>query len=215
MARTQQERREATVAGILGASIDTIIEVGYARTTSALIAKRAHVSDGAIFRHFPTMREVMTATLREAWRRQLDLFMSHIADMPADARTPEAVLRVVRDITHNPTNGVIYELLVAARTDEKLRAMLKDEIRRYQKAIFDAAGSLPAADGLDAQSRQHFQAMVVVLINAFDGAAIFKDVLPATEAIDERRINVLASLLSPASLLDQLPAKASRNSSET
>ncbi|HEX7823912.1 MAG TPA: TetR family transcriptional regulator, partial [Mycobacterium sp.] len=50
MSRTQQERRETTVAGILGATIDTIIEVGYARATAALIAKRAHVSDGAIFR---------------------------------------------------------------------------------------------------------------------------------------------------------------------
>jgi len=211
MPRTQQERRETTVAGILGASIDAIIEVGHARATAALIAKRAHVSDGAIFRHFPTMRELMTATLREAGRRQLELYTTRIAEISVDARTPEAMLRILRDITHNPTNGVIYELLVAARTDEKLRAMLKDEIRQYQKRIFHAAGSLPAADGLDAQGRQNFQALVVVLLNAFDGAAIFQDVLPATEAIEECRINLLAALLNPASSQDQPPANASRN----
>lgn len=131
------------MAGILGASIDTIIEVGYARTSAALIAKRAKVSDGAIFRHFPTMRELMAATLREAGRRQLELYTSRIAEMPVDARTPEAVLRVVRDITHNPTNGVIYELLVAARTDEKLRAVLKDEIGQYQKKIFGPRDHCP------------------------------------------------------------------------
>lgn len=197
MPRTQQERREATVAGILGASIDTIIELGYARTSAAVIAKRAHVSDGAIFRHFPTMRELMAATLREAGRRQLEVYTDRIAEVPVDARTPEAVLRVVRDITHNPTNGVIYELLVAARTDGKLRAVLKDEIRQYQKKIFRAAGSLSVADGLDAQGRQNLQAMAVVLLNAFDGAAIFQDVLPPTEAIEECRITVLASLLDP------------------
>lgn len=185
------------MAGILGASIDTIIEVGYARTSAALIAKRAKVSDGAIFRHFPTMRELMAATLREAGRRQLELYTSRIAEMPVDARTPEAVLRVVRDITHNPTNGVIYELLVAARTDEKLRAVLKDEIGQYQKKIFRATGSLPAADGLDTQGRQNLQVLTVVLLNAFDGAAIFQEVLPPTPEIEQCRVTVLASLLNP------------------
>ncbi len=198
MSRTQQERRETTVAGILGATIDTIIEVGYARATAALIAKRAHVSDGAIFRHFPTMRELMAATLGEAGRRQLALYKSQIAQIPADARTPEALLRVLRDITHNPTNGVTYELLVAARTDEKLRVMLKDEIMQYQMNIFHAAESLPAAEGLDSQGRQNFQAMVIVLLNAFDGAAIFQDVLPPTAEIEERRMTVLSSLVSVA-----------------
>lgn len=215
MARTQQERRETTVAAILGATIDTIIDVGYAHATAALIAKRAHVSDGAIFRHFPTMRELMTATLGEAGRRQLAQYTSRIAEIPADARAPEAVLRILRDITHNPTNGVVYELLVAARTDEKLRAMLKDEIRQYQEKLFHAAASLPAAESLDARDRQNFQATVVVLLNAFDGAAIFQDVLPATEAIEECRINMLASLVNSVSSQDQPPAKASRNSSET
>ena len=185
------------MAGILGATIDTIIEVGYARTSAALIAKRAAVSDGAIFRHFPTMRELMAATLREAGRRQLEVYRSRMASIPVGAHTPEAVLRIVRDITHNPTNGVIYELLVAARTDEKLREVLKDEIEQYQKKIFDATGSLPAADGLDAPGRQNLQALTVVLLNAFDGAAIFQDVLPPTEAIEECRIKVLASLLNP------------------
>ncbi len=74
MARTQQQRREETVARLLDASIDTIIEVGYARASAAVIAKRAEVSDGALFRHFPTMGDFMAATAHEVMRRQLDLF---------------------------------------------------------------------------------------------------------------------------------------------
>jgi AcrR family transcriptional regulator len=110
MPRTQQQRREETIARLLDASIDTIIEFGYARTSAALITKRAQVSEGALFRHFPTMRDLMAATLREAGRRQLELYASRIAQAPAGPPAPEAVLPIVRDITRNPTHGVIYEL---------------------------------------------------------------------------------------------------------
>ncbi len=88
MARTQQQRREDTIARLLDASIETIIEVGYARTSAAVIAKRAQVSDGAIFRHFPTMGDLMAATLREAGRRQLELYASRIAQIPAGDAGP-------------------------------------------------------------------------------------------------------------------------------
>ena len=72
MARTQQQRREDTIARLLDASIDTIIEVGYARASAKVITQRAQVSDGALFRHFPTMGDFMAATAHEAGRRQLE-----------------------------------------------------------------------------------------------------------------------------------------------
>ena len=44
MARTQQQRREETRARLLDAAIETIVEVGYARASAAVIARRAEVS---------------------------------------------------------------------------------------------------------------------------------------------------------------------------
>ena len=69
MARTQQQRREDTIARLLDASIETIVEVGYARASAKVIAQRAEVSDGALFRYFPTMGDLMAATAQEAGRR--------------------------------------------------------------------------------------------------------------------------------------------------
>src|SRR5215210_6088628 len=126
MARTQQQRREETVARLLDASIDTIIDVGYARASAAVIAKRARVSDGALFRHFPTMGDFMAATAREVMRRQLDQFTKQVAEIPADKPALEAALTIMRDVTGNATNTVMYELMVAARTDEKLTATLQE-----------------------------------------------------------------------------------------
>ena len=82
MARTQQQRREDTIARLLDASIDTIIEVGYARASAAVITKRAQVSDGALFRHFPTMGDFMAATAHEVGRRQLEVAAKRIAEIP-------------------------------------------------------------------------------------------------------------------------------------
>ncbi len=118
MARTQQQRREETVARLLQASIDTIIEVGYARASAAVITKRAGVSVGALFRHFETMGDFMAATAYEVLRRQLETFTKQVAEIPADRPALPAALTILRDITAGSTNAVLYELMVAARTDE-------------------------------------------------------------------------------------------------
>jgi AcrR family transcriptional regulator len=83
MARTQQQRREETVARLLDASIAAIVEVGYARASAAEITKRAGVSVGALFRHFETMGDFMAATAHEVLRRQLDLGTKAVAEIPA------------------------------------------------------------------------------------------------------------------------------------
>jgi AcrR family transcriptional regulator len=109
MARTQQQRREETVARLLEASIATIIEVGYARASAAVITKNAGVSVGALFRHFDTMGDFMAATAYEVLRRQLDAFTKQAAAIPSDRPALEAVLTILRDITSSSTNAVMYE----------------------------------------------------------------------------------------------------------
>jgi AcrR family transcriptional regulator len=191
MARTQQQRREETITRLLDASIATIIEVGYARASAALIAKRANVSDGALFRHFPTMGDLMAATAREVMRRQLDLFSKTVAELPSDTPALEASLTVLRDITGNDSNTVMYELLIAARTDEKLRATLQDVLSEYATNIYDMARGVP---GADQYPQDTFAALVATLTNTFDGAAIVRAVLPQPE-LETQRIQLLTSLL--------------------
>jgi AcrR family transcriptional regulator len=194
MARTQQQRREETIARLLDASVETIVEVGYARASAAVIARRAQVSDGALFRHFATMGDFMAATAHEVMRRQLDLFTKLVAEIPADKPAMEAALTILRDVTGNSTNTVMYELLVAARTDDKLRATLKDVLTEYAANIYDIARALPGADQFPEES---FAALVAIMTNTFDGAALVRAVMPQPE-IEAKRIQVLAALLGGA-----------------
>lgn len=192
MARTQQQRREETVARLLQASIDTIIEVGYARASAAVITKRAGVSVGALFRHFETMGDFMAATAYEVLRRQLETFTKQVAEIPVDRPALPAALTILRDITAGSTNAVLYELMVAARTDEKLMETLQNVLGQYSAKIHDAARALPGAESFPEET---FPVIVALMTNVFDGAAIVRGVLPQPE-LEEQRIPMLTALLT-------------------
>lgn len=192
MARTQRERREATVAGLLDASIATIAEIGYARASAKTIARRAGVSDGALFRHFETMGDFMAATAQEVLRRQLELISKQVAEIPADSAALEAVLTLLRDLTANSNNAVVYELLIAARTDEKLRTALAEVLEEYGAKIYETARGFP---GVQAFPEELLPNVVALLTNTFDGAAIIRTVLPQPE-IEAKRIPLLLQLLA-------------------
>lgn len=192
MARTQQQRREETVARLLDAAIDTIIEVGYAKASAAVIAKRAKVSDGALFRHFPTMSDFMAATAREVARRQLELGSKLGADIAAEQPPLPAQLRILRDIAGSDTNTVWHELLMAARTDEKLRAALQTVLAEYIASIYEIAKGAP---GMEQLPEDVFAVMLTIAINTFDGAAMVRRVLPMLE-LEDARIEMLATLFS-------------------
>lgn len=192
MARTQQQRREETVARLLQASIDMIIEVGYARASAAVITKRAGVSVGALFRHFETMGDFMAATAYEVLRRQLETFTKQVAEIPADRPALPAALTILRDITAGSTNAVLYELMVAARTDEKLKETLQNVLGQYSAKIHDAARALPGAESFPEET---FPVIVALMTNVFDGAAIVRGVLPQPE-LEEQRIPMLTALLT-------------------
>jgi AcrR family transcriptional regulator len=193
---TQQQRREETVARLLEASIATIIEVGYARASAAVITKRAGVSVGALFRHFDTMGDFMAATAYEVLRRQLDSFAKQVAAIPSDRPALEATLAILRDITSSPTNAVMYELMIAARTDEKLNATLQNVLEQYSTKIGDVARTLPGADSFP---QENIPVLAALLINTFDGAALVGAVLPQPD-IEQRRIQLLLSLLGGVGL---------------
>jgi AcrR family transcriptional regulator len=194
MARTQQQRREETVGRLLEACIATIVEVGYARASAAVITKRAGVSVGALFRHFETMGDFMAATASEVLRRQLESFTKQVAEIPADRPALESALAILRDITGGPTNAVLYELLIAARTDEKLRDTLQHELGQYSAKIYDAARAMPGAEAFPEET---FPVIVALLTNVFDGAAVVEGVLPQPH-IAEQRIPVLTALITGA-----------------
>ena len=96
----------------------------------------------------------------------------------------------------------MYELTVAARTDEKLRDTLKGFMRHTSRRSTKTRGRR-SADEVEAFGEENFAALVAVLVNTFDGAAMFSHVLTQPE-IEERRIprvDVAAERRTPVTII--------------
>ena len=171
--RTQEERREETIGKLLDATIDTLADVGYARTSVSEICFRAGLSHGALFCHFDSSLELIAAAAEEVGRRHLARLRSEFE--PAKNTTGEesdTLARAVRFLdaaAHSRTNAVWHELLVASRTDERLRPTVRSAMGRYAEQIEAAAAELFGADDYDPV---RFRSAVWALICIFDGLAL-------------------------------------------
>jgi len=67
--RTQAERTAATRARIVAATVESINEVGFQRTTASEIARRSGVTWGAVQHHFGTKDGVLGAILEDSFNR--------------------------------------------------------------------------------------------------------------------------------------------------
>src|SRR5262245_16659803 len=164
--RTQQQRREETRRALLDAAVESLIEVGFARTTTLEVQRRADVSRGALLHHFPSKAELLVAAvdhLAEMRARELKALSSQLppegtehADSASrrsagerlpggDARTG-AVLDLLWQCFSGTFFKVSMELRTAARTDPDLRRVLiiaerslRDRIVAQGRTLFGRA----------------------------------------------------------------------------
>ena len=162
--RTQQQRREETRRALLDAAVESLIEVGFSRTTTLEVQRRADVSRGALLHHFPSKAELLVAAvdhLAEMRARELKALSSQLPpegtespDGPrrghdhapgSDARTG-AVLDLLWQCFSGTFFKVSMELRTAARTDPELRRVLivaerslRDRIVAQSRTLFGRA----------------------------------------------------------------------------
>lgn len=188
--RTQAERRTETEAKLVDATIESILEKGYARTTVKEISQRAGVSHGALFGRFGTLFDLMLAAAAEVGRRQIDHFTAALAQL-ADPHDLDAVLDLLQASARRPINMVWTELMVAARTDPELRDRLAAVHEEYVIAI--ASNSTQASILQDAPPGIALAVLKIVL-NYFDGDALIAVPYPSP-GLDPFMRQVLAAML--------------------
>lgn len=119
--RTQRERSAAMQRRVLEATVDCLNEVGYARTTTIMVAARAGVSRGAQLHHFRTKKQLVTVAVRHLLATRVEEFREAFVALPENADKASAVI----DLLWRRTSGRAFyawlELVVAARTDTSLR----------------------------------------------------------------------------------------------
>src|SRR5688572_20422364 len=149
--RTQEQRSAETRQRLLEATIDLLIERGYARLTTADIAERAGVSNGARVHHFPTKEELVVAANKKIYANAVSLGTAR----SQSARHSKHPIKDCFDDLISLYFGRWFlgslDATVAARTDKRLAKKLHpvivdyhNDIRRVWTRAFADAGFSPA-----------------------------------------------------------------------
>ncbi|HSP96379.1 MAG TPA: TetR/AcrR family transcriptional regulator [Candidatus Dormibacteraeota bacterium] len=166
--RTQAERSAATQAKLLDAALDCLVELGYAGTTTTVVAERAGVSRGAQLHHFPTRAALVAAAVEHLYRRLTSDYQRGFAALAPRAERLRAAIRLLWSMYSSRHFPAVIELFTAARSDGELRAHLEPIAARHQRNVHRLAREyFPDA----ARLGRRFDATLALLLDAMQGMA--------------------------------------------
>jgi AcrR family transcriptional regulator len=165
--RSQQERREATIAKLLDATIECLITFGYRDTSIGKICERSGISHGGLFRHFSSRTALLAAATDEIGRRHLRQFETLTAEPKLDDDFFEEMVRQFRDATRSPLTAAWREVLIAARTNSELCAAINSAIHHLEDAIMELAGHFVA----DEKAAKEFGTLILSILHMYDSEA--------------------------------------------
>ncbi|MBZ0234707.1 MAG: TetR/AcrR family transcriptional regulator; helix-turn-helix transcriptional regulator [Deltaproteobacteria bacterium] len=179
-----QARSIRTRERLVAAARAALVELGLHNTPTAVVAQRAGVSHGTLFRHFPTKTDLLVAVVQAILADLVVGFGEELAAEPvrpergrakrARVEGPEpdrvttacaALWRVFR----RPEMRVVLEVYVAARTDASLAEGLEPVLDRHQATILTRARQLfPDAAAVNPE----LDDAVLAIVYAMQGAAV-------------------------------------------
>jgi AcrR family transcriptional regulator len=191
-APTQAQRRASTQAKILDATVDALVHVGYAGASTTEICKRAGVSQGALFRYWPTKGELLADAAQHLLNRVTEAYEQAFAGR-GGVGAREA-LEGLWETYRLPDLQAAVELYVAARTDPDLAAALariepahRANLHRIAVRVIDPA--LVALPG--------FPDFVELALAAVQGAAMSAAVVDTSHDVVLGALEQVVTLLAP------------------
>ena len=157
-------------ARLLEATVELLVERGFAGTSTTLVSDRAGVSRGAQLHHFPTKNDLVVAAVEHLTeRRGAELAAGGGASLPTRrGGVRRAVVEMLGDHFASPVFAAALELWVAARTDEALLAAVGPLEQRVGR---EAHRMTVAALGVD-ESRPGVRELVQATLDLVRGLGL-------------------------------------------
>ncbi len=172
-----QARAHATRAKLVEAAAECLATAGYQATTTQSVAGRAGVSQGALFKHFPTKAALLAGCVADVLARLVEAFEADPAlravsdaeagDTPLDARISMAV-RALFSVFRSAPMQAVFEVYVAARTDVTLGVSLTPILERHRENILRKAASIFP----EVRDHEAFATAVDAVVYAMQGVTI-------------------------------------------
>ncbi|MFC5676529.1 TetR/AcrR family transcriptional regulator [Aeromicrobium endophyticum] len=191
---TQGERTRAMRLRLMEATVDSLVELGWAGTTTTVVSRRAGVSRGAQLHHFPSKQALVVAAVEHLTDRRRDDMRRHAESLPEHDRI-RGVLEILAAQFVSPVFFAALELWVAARTDADLRESVAPLERRIGRETHAYAVELLDIDESRGDNRQLVQATLDLVrglglaASLSDDAARRSTVLDSWAAVLERELD--------------------------
>jgi AcrR family transcriptional regulator len=190
--RTQEERSSATRAKLLDATVECLIELGYAGTTTTEIVRRAGVSRGAQVHHFPTKAELVKSAVQHLARKREQELREEFTRLRATDGVSRAIDLLWSGYA-DPLFSAVLDLIVAARTDDELATVfgtlqlnVQSTIERFCVEVF----------GADVVRRRAFRDGLALTMNLMHGLALTRMAGGDPDEL-ERLVGAWKSLVRP------------------
>jgi AcrR family transcriptional regulator len=195
--RTQEERSASTRAALLEATIECLSELGYARTTTVEIVRRAGVSRGAHLHHFRTKEELVTSAVEHIFALREREFRVAFSQVPAGPGRAAAAVDLLWSMFRGSTFDAWLEVSVAARTDPALRRIVQAITRRFAGTVHDTFHELFAVPASQAGLLDVAPAFTFALLQ---GLALDRMILGDEPRLETAlaRFKMLAGLVLPS-----------------
>jgi AcrR family transcriptional regulator len=176
--RTQEQRRAETQAKVLDATIQSLLEDGYAQTTTRHVAALAGVSPGAMAHYYPRRVDLVASAIERLAGQRIDAWreMAHTLPAKAEQRVP-ALFDLLWEDFSSPLFTVFVKVWVAAADESELYERLAVTERGIARAI----GKLAAESIGEMQGRSGWEGRLLLALAAVRGLALTEHFEPRTE----------------------------------
>lgn len=170
----QQARSIRTRQVLVEAAAACLVDHGYAGASTLVVAERAQLSQGSVFKHFPVKQQLLAAAVAELLVKLSARFQGEVlARLPAVAGKPWAdrvapAVDVLWAIFRSAELRAVYEVYIAARTEPALDAELDGIVADHRTRI------LGLAQMVFPELREHdsFEDAVATVVFAMQGASV-------------------------------------------
>jgi AcrR family transcriptional regulator len=187
-ARPRQARAVETHNKLLDATIECLEERGYAGTSTTAICKAAGCSQGALFKHFAVKNALLAAAVQRLFGQLIADYRDAVQGIEPGLAGVRPALRALWHIFERPALRSVFELYIAAQTDDDLRTHLepvmtahRDNLHAVAAAMFPGGAAAP-----------QFINAIDCVVNALQGMAIGL-LAPAPDAV-EAQLSYLENL---------------------
>ena len=162
-ARRQEERSRSTRLRVLEATVECLVELGWAGTTTTVVAERAGVSRGAQLHHYRTKSALVVAAVEHLAERRAAELRAEAAALPPGGDRVARTVDLLASLFTGPLFAAAIEVWVAARSEPALRATLVPLEARFGREVHRMTVQLLGADESRPGVRESVQATLDLL----------------------------------------------------